>query len=217
MRLNFLKTNVFILIVLAALTGLQGRAICAQRNPGSAEYKEYNVKAAFIYNFIKFTDWPDDIPAESNTITIGILGDDPFGNSFSAVENTFIKGKKLIIKRFGRFSDLCKNGDNKEKNTCAASDILKKCHLLFVCKSEKEQLEQIIGTVASDSILTVGEYDGFIEAGGIINLIPFENKIAFEISMVAAKKANLKISSQVLRLAKRVISKEAAEAEPPAK
>jgi hypothetical protein len=112
MRINYFKTGMFITVVLVVLAGLQGSAVCAQKDSGSVSYREYDVKAAFLYNFIKFTDWPEGKPAESNMIIIGILGQDQFGNSFDTIKNKTIDNKKLVIKRFGKFANLCKDSNN---------------------------------------------------------------------------------------------------------
>jgi hypothetical protein len=206
MRIRYLYYIAFILIVLAAAGASNDRA-------GDIQYNEHQLKAAYLYNFIKCIDWPEDKPAEPNKITIGILGEDKFGDSFDAVSNKPVNDKTLIIKRFGNFDDLCKNADGKTKNPCADEDMLKKCHLLFVCKSEKPNFEQIINAVSGIGVLTVGECDGFIEAGGIINFIPSDNKLTFEVNVTAAKQARIKINSRVLRLAKRVIGEKTAEAQ----
>jgi len=77
--------------------------------------------------------------------------------------------------------------------------------VLYVCASEKEHLKEIINIVEGSSVLTVGDTDGFLEAGGIINLLIEDKKVRFEVNVTAAEKANLQIRSQLLRLAKRVV------------
>jgi hypothetical protein len=205
MRINYFKTGMFITVVLVVLAGLQGSAVCAQKDSGSVSYREYDVKAAFLYNFIKFTDWPEGKPAESNMIIIGILGQDQFGNSFDTIKNKTIDNKKLVIKRFGKFANLCKDSNNTA-NSCPNLEDMKKCHLLFICKSETPQLIQILEAISAGSVLTAGECDKFLDAGGMINFILRENKVAFEINTAATKNANIQINSRVLRLAKRIKS-----------
>jgi hypothetical protein len=206
MRINYFKIGMFITVVLVVLAGLQGGAVCAQKNSASVGYREYDVKAAFLFNFIKFTDWPKNKPAEPNKIIIGVLGQDQFGDSFNSVQNKLVRNKKLVIKRYGKFTDLCKNLKDNTANPCANLEDLKKCHLLFICKSETPHLKQILEAVSAGSVLTAGECDKFLDAGGMINFILSENKVAFEINTAAAKDAKIQINSRVLRLAKRIKS-----------
>lgn len=180
----------------------------AREDSAPVQYEEYQVKAAFLYNFIKFAEWPADKFAEPNTLTIGILGEDPFGNAFEAIKGKTFQNRKLVIKQFGKFSDLCKDTVEDKTKYCANAQSLRQCHLLFICKSEQPYFEQIIGTISNAGVLTVGENDGFLEAGGIINFVPNVEKPAFEINLTVAKKEKIRISSQVLRLARRVIGVE---------
>jgi len=187
-----MKTKSYILI-LSALVLFVG-LITTQAYAESTQSKEYQVKAAFLYNFIKFVDWPKEkIVYRNDTIVMGIIGKDPFKKAFESVRNKKIKGKKLVVERFAAFEKI------KDK------DVLKKCHVLFICASEKEDLPEIIKALNDSPVLTVGETSGFLESGGIINFLMEEKKIRFEINLSASKKAKLKISSKLLRLAKRVI------------
>jgi YfiR/HmsC-like len=148
--------------------------------------REYQVKAIFLYNFAQFVTWPAATFADTHTpITIGILGGDPFGDFLEdVVRGEVIDGRSLTIKRF--------------KGVEAEID----CHVLFVSKSETARLVQILAAVGGKSILTVGETEAFARQGGIINFITVDNKVRYEINLDAAKRANLDISSKLLRLAK---------------
>ena len=167
--------------------------------------KEYEIKAVYLYNFLLFVDWPQpqgknglDEPkppagnSSPKTITIGIIGNDPFGDNFDRVEGKFIKskGKRLSIKRFGRF--------RRQLN-------LAKCDLLYICSSEMKNLDKILAGIKGNPVLTVGETSGFLEKGGIINLLKVGAKIRWEINRTPAKKAGLKIRAQLLRNAVRVV------------
>jgi len=166
---------------------------------------ERQVKAALLYNFIKFTEWPEDKIKDTNTITIGLLGDDDFSNAFDPVKGKPVKDRKLVVKVLGKFADLQKiKNDNKELHSRKIAE-LGKCHLLFVCGSEKKHTREIIELVKDHGVLTIGQTDGFLETGGIVCLVKKADKIAFEVNLVAAKHEHLRISSRVLRLAKRVI------------
>lgn len=159
--------------------------------------QEYKVKAAFLYNFIKFVDWPKEKIADSNSISIGIIGENPFGKAFEPLKDKRLKEKKVIIKPFGSFEETKQNADE--------IDTLRECHVLFVCRSEAEHFNEIIKSVKDHSVLTVGDTKDFLESGGIVNFLMEDEKVCFEIHNAAAKKAKLDIRSKLLRLAKRTI------------
>ena len=163
--------------------------------------REYQIKAAFLFNFFKFVDWPEEKTVDSNEpFTIGVIGTDPFGKSLEPIKEKEVKGRKVVIKQI-------KNLKKKEssKNNKDVIEALRKCHLLFICSSEKENLLTIIEALKDASVLTVGETAGFLESGGIINFLMEDKKVCFEINNFAAKQASLKIRSKLLRLARRVI------------
>jgi len=156
---------------------------------------EYEVKAAFLFNFAQFVEWPDDAFDDSrSSIVIGILGDDPFGSIIEkTVAGKTVREKKFVIKRFQRVADV------------------ERCHILFVSSSEEVRLTDILDAVRSSSVLTVGEMERFAERGGIVNLTKEQNKIRLEINVEAAERAGLKISSKLLKLAKVVGGKSRGE------
>ncbi len=185
-----------ILVLLACLL-----AADAYPDSKSAQYKEYEVKAAFMYNFLKFVDWPEEKMARSgNQVIIGIIGEDPFGAAADIFKDKKVEDRDVVVKRFEGIEQLKKKAD-KDKQL----EALKTCHLLFICPSEQKQANEIIDIVGKNGVLTVGDTDGFIESGGIISFMLEENKIRFDINLTAAEKAGLKIRSQLLRLAKKVI------------
>ncbi|OHB74709.1 MAG: hypothetical protein A2Z25_19080 [Planctomycetes bacterium RBG_16_55_9] len=162
----------------------------------SEKSKEYQIKAAFLYNFIKFVDWPEEKPSDEKTITIGIIGKDPFGSAFEPLKDKQAKDKKVVIKQF----------ESVEESPLPREQVeaIKKCHVLFICRSEVKQIKRIIDSVKGHSVLTVGDMEDFLESGGIINFVKQDEKVRFEINNAAAKKSRLDIRSQLLRLAKRV-------------
>jgi len=189
---------VAVLVLFAAPMAPQARA-------DSAQSREYQIKAAFLYNFANFVDWPKEKVADSNSITIGIIGNDPFGKAFEPIKNKQIKGKKVVIKWFKGLEELKKSTEQIEA--------IRKCHLLFVCRSQKEQLTKIINLVKDHSVLTVGDMKAFLESGGIINFLMEDKKVRFEFNITAAKRNKLTISSKLLRLAKRVVKEKSSEQE----
>jgi hypothetical protein len=210
--MNKPKTITLLVLVLA----LSGTVFSAEAD--SAPSKEYQVKAAFIYNFIKFVDWPEPAAAEADKktdesakpITIGIIGENPFGNAFEAITKKDVEGKKVVVKYFPEFTKNStkykNNGQTKYKYK--DGDALKACQVLFVCSSESEYRKEIIDTVQNNCVLTIGETKDFLEAGGIIEFVTEEKKVKFSINLIAAENAKLKIRSKLLRLAKKVVQKE---------
>lgn len=148
---------------------------------------EYQIKAAFIYNFAKFVEWPPEaLPANNSPFVIGILGENPFLDDLKKVIlNKTINEHPIEIKTF--------------RSAAEATN----CHLLFISSSEKDRLEEIIKELGQSSVLTVGETERFTESGGMINFVVESKKIRFQINDEAAKKVKLKISSKLLSLALR--------------
>ena len=200
------KIYILVLLVSTAITPLDVAQASSKYN------KEYQIKAAFLYNFVKFVDWPKEKVADSNdVITIGIIGKNPFGNALDSIKGKRVKDRKVVIKRFKGFKEPGETGEKDESELRRKIEALRKCHLLFICSSEKKNLKEIMNSVKDHSVLTIGETKDFLESGGIINFLIEEKKIRFEINITAAKKAKLKIRSNLLKLAKRVVKEKPSE------
>ena len=148
---------------------------------------EYELKAAFLYNFIKFTEWPaQGIEKNNAPFVIGVVGKDPFGAALDKViEGEHFHGKTIVTRRFPRMAE------------AAAS-----AQVLFISASEEVNLPAILKLLDGQAILTVSEIENFTELGGVIELKKESNKIAFEINVDAAKRAGLAMNAQLLKLAK---------------
>ena len=152
---------------------------------------EYQIKAGFIYKFLLFAEWPEAASgAPETTITIGILGDDPFGNAFRPIEGQTVDGKTLAIKRF-------------EKGT--PCEMLRRCRLLFISPSLKDDIEEILASLKDHPVLTVSEVRLFVDSGGMINLTTKKDRVRFEINKAAAEHVGIKFRSRLLRVASRVV------------
>jgi hypothetical protein len=150
---------------------------------------EERVKAAFVFNFMKFVDWPGGVFADNNSpMLIGIIGDNPLGVELEAsLRGKNINGRKLAIRRISWPGEI------------------RGIHILLICGSEARAAQDILASVKGNPVLTIGEMDRFGQQGGIINFFIEEKKVRFEINIDAADKSRLKISSQLLTLA-RIIS-----------
>jgi hypothetical protein len=193
-----IKTYIFAVVLLVLLMEPQAWAA------DSTASREYQIKAAFLYNFLMFVDWPPGKMADGNEpIIIGIIGKDQFENAFEPVKNKLVNNKKVIVKRFKPFEELKKSDKAKYDQEIEA---IRKCHLLYICRSEETLLKEILNLIEGQGVLTVTSMDKFIESGsGVINFVMEEDKVRFEINLTAAKQAKIKIRSQLLRLAKKVI------------
>ena len=161
-------------------------AICVVFEPASAQIpREYDVKAAFLYHFGQFAEWPSDtFSSDSSPFIYGIIGDDPFGAALeSIISSKTIQGRSLTLKRF------------------RSIDELEFCHVLFIGSSESERLQEILDALQPWHVLTVGEMEQFAHQGGIINFVIEDNKVRFEINIEAANQAAVRINSKLLRLA----------------
>ena len=210
-----MKIRVYSLIVL--ILALFVVPIVPKARADSAKSKEYQIKAAFIYNFIKFVDWPKEKTADSNEpITIGIIGSEDFIKAFDPVIHKQVKNRNISIKYFEGYEKLKKSQDDDDRQWNQKMEALKTCHVLMFCicdSGRTENSSQIIKALKGSSVLTVGETDGFLEFGGIINFLMEDKKVRFEINNTAAKKSKLKISSKLLRLAKRVVKEKSPQQE----
>ena len=150
--------------------------------------KEYQVKAAFLYNFLKFVGWPaTNSPAPEAPLVIGVAGDGPM---LAALTET-VKGRRigrhaLVVRPLRRPVEA------------------KTTQVLFVPASENKRVGQWLGQAHGAAILTVGESEGFAREHGMINFLRVEDKVRFEIDARAADQAGLTISAQLQKLARRV-------------
>jgi len=148
---------------------------------------EYQIKAAFLYNFSKFVDWSiADVNSDSNKHQLCIIGKNPFNEILDEIDGKPIKNKTMSV------------------HTLSSLEQLGSCQVLFVGLDKQEEIRQIIASSQQNNILTVAEMSGFIEYGGIIELRIINGKVRFDINLTAARQSRLKISSRLLNLANKV-------------
>jgi hypothetical protein len=149
----------------------------------SAIQREYEIKAAYLYNFINYIAWPADALPAGGTITIGIVGENPFGAALNPLNGKQVKGRTLVVKQI------------------AESKNMGQCQIVFFSSSEKQHVPELLAKLRDSRTLTVSEIEGFAQGGGIINFISERNKVRFEINPAAARQRGLTISSDLLKLA----------------
>jgi hypothetical protein len=159
-----------------------GASIAAENSSST----EYQVKAAYLYNFTKFIDWPaTNFTSADAPLVIGIIGEDPFGKTLDdLVKGENVRGHPLVVKRL------------------EAGDDWRGCQVLFISQTEKNQMPALLQQLKSNPVLTVGDSSGFAEQGGMINFVIVQEKVKLEINPEAATEAGLQISSKLLKLAR---------------
>jgi hypothetical protein len=153
---------------------------------------EYQVKAAFLFNFAKFVDWPADAFSTADApLQVCVLGQDPFGGDFEQmIEDKTVSGHRLEIA-------------HPEGVPQARA-----CQVLFIASSEKQRVREILRALAGVSVLTVADTPGFAKMGGVINFVLDENRVRFEINPKAAERVHLKLSARLLTVAKLIVTEE---------
>ena len=148
-----------------------------------AATNEYQIKAAFLFNFAKFVVWPANAFPDANTpLVIGVLGQDPFGSYLDdIVRGERVDNRQLVVQRYHSLGEI------------------KNCHVLFISRSESGRLNQIVSSLKYRNVLIVTDADGG-DGGVIIRFVNEGNRIRFKIDAQAAKAANLTISSKLMRL-----------------
>jgi hypothetical protein len=174
----------FIFALILALPPVVGTAFAADTQP-----TEYQLKAAYIYHFAQFVDWPATAFSEANSpLIIGVFGKDPFGNNLQqSVEGKVLNNHPLTVREFHSLEELTN-----------------RCHILFICQSEKGRVADIISAVSKTSTLTVSEIPNFTESGGMINFVLESDKIRFQINEINVDNAGLKMSFKLLSLASKL-------------
>tara|TARA_R110002110_G_scaffold84792_3_gene220465 strand:- start:1188 stop:1745 length:558 start_codon:yes stop_codon:yes gene_type:complete len=161
--------------------------LCASLAPVHASVRsEYEIKAAFFYNFTRFINWTH-LPDNESPLRACVIGDNPFGDLLEPLNGRKSQGRKLEITSPDDVS-----ADHG-------------CHVLFVSVSEARNLSGIVGAAHEQKLLTISDIPNFIDRGGIIGYIKQGNVIRFEINLRVANTLGLTIDSRLLELASRVI------------
>jgi hypothetical protein len=152
---------------------------------------EYSAKATFLAAFPNFIEWPAEaFPSLQTPLLLCVFGDFSFGTSLAAkTRGASIHGRRIEVRWVHKEQDL------------------RACHILFVSRSEASRYGKILKTVEGASVLTVGETSNFLASGGAIDFLFEEDRLQFEVSVGAATDAHLRISSNMLALARHVITR----------
>jgi hypothetical protein len=171
--------------------------------------REYRIKAAFVYNFLKFVEGgrfsssPDrktENVEPNEPVMIGVLGTPPSRIAFEEFKDKKVDNRPVHVQWFKGFADLA-DDEGRIPEQHPNIETIRKCHVLFVCPSEKSFLPRILSPLRDSGVLTIADVPSFLEAGGVINLVVEDKKIRFEVNLAAAARAHLVIRSSLLRLA----------------
>lgn len=171
-----------LIAVVAALCGL------LEAYGQQAAFSDQQLKAAFVLNFIRYTEWPDRTYAapEASTV-VCTLGGDLAGGGLNGIAGKAIKGHPVQVR------------------AVHTADEARACHLLYVPEADLRRYIPVLRTLQQQPVLTVSEAEGFVDAGGMIGLVHGDNRLQFEVNLGALQQAQLKASSQLLRLARNIV------------
>ena len=160
-----------------------------ERRTTSASLPEYTVKAAFVYNFARFTDWPDAAFRDAaSPLRLCVLGQDPFDGALNTIVGKTVGSRQLTVS-----------------HPLWASEA-RDCHILFVAATASDRLPEIVALLEGSPVLTIGDTPDAARTGGIIGLENVENRIRFQVNLDAAQQSGLRLSSRILDLATSVHS-----------
>ena len=152
----------------------------------AARVSEYEVKAAYLYNFGSFVEWPTKV-GKGDSFAVCVLGKDPFGAALDAtVAGEVIGDAHVVAKRLSTIQDL------------------EHCRILFISSSEESQLREILAALDKQAVLTVSDLPQFIRRGGMVQFVLDGNRVRFEVNVTSAERSGLTLSSQLLKLAMNV-------------
>lgn len=151
--------------------------------------REYEIKAAFVFNFVRFIQWP----TPGAGYTVGILGEDPFEGGLRDFESKPIGGKKVSVRKVTSAKDA------------------RSCDVVFVSASEGDQVKGVLTELRGAPVLTVSDIPSFADKGGSIGLTTESNRVRFVVNTDSLRKGDLKASAKLLQLATRTISQTGTE------
>lgn len=169
---------------LMALAKLMLSGLLLGSGAWAAEFDEYAVKAAYLYNFAKYVEWPPGVFTNADApLLICIAGENPFGDALAVLSGKMVESRPVVVRHI------------------PAATGLDKCHIVFVGRAEQGRFKSLLAKLARLPILTVSDIGDFAREGGMIGLVEAEQRIRFDINLVTTRQANLKLSSQLLKLA----------------
>lgn len=169
-----------LLVAAAVLWCVTAARPAAQRPTAS----EYDVKAAYLFSFGRFVQWPPGPQRTASTFDICVIGADPFGPALDhVVEDAQLGGRRVQARRI------------------TAPDAAGGCHVLFVADTDAARIDLVLKALAMADVLTVGDSPGFLDHGGMIRFVTQGSRVRFEVNLTATQASGLTLSSDLLRVA----------------
>ena len=149
------------------------------------QFSRHDVEAAYIVNFVKYVEWPEaTFPDAKSPFTIGILGENPFGDTLAKLASEQdLNGRGIAITHSNDVNDLTT------------------CHIVYIGAASEDEPPPDLSAFEGKPVLTVSERKDFARDGGAVNFVQVDSKVKFEINLKAAKRVDLKVSSRLLKLA----------------
>lgn len=161
---------------------------CAAIGYAAEKPSEYQIKAAYLYNFAKFVRWPESAFSDQKApLVIGVLGKNHFDGELTPLSLKTVRGRSIEIRYFETLQEI------------------ETCHMLYISTDEFKKRESILRGLITRPIVTVGESEQFADTGGIIQFVTIRNRLRFIINLNAARKHKIKIDAQLLSLATDVL------------
>lgn len=156
----------------------------ASASSAHAETGEYQVKAAMVYNMIRFMDWPEDaLPAATPQLTVCVAGTGPLGAGVGSLQGKQVKGKAIALRQL-------------DPAVGAAG-----CQVLVMSSLDKQAASRLLEKSRSSAVLTIADSAGFARSGGVVGFILQDGRVRFEVNLAAAQRHRIRISAQLLKLA----------------
>jgi len=171
------------MLVLAALL-----TVFIPQHARAATPGEHQIKAAMIFNMMRFVDWPESaLPNADENIDICVVSRGALATAVESLKGKQVKGKSIAIRQTGK------------------SGGFSGCHVLLLSDTDRQTVSAILEQTRSTPVMTVGDSRGFAAAGGVFGFIILDGKIRFEVNLASAQKHRIRISSQLLKLAQTVL------------
>jgi hypothetical protein len=168
-----------------ALAAVCVATTCTASGADGRGVSEYQVKGAFLFNFIRLVDWPAPASGNATPLPLCVLGESPIVGPLESLAVTPVKGRRLVVRRLATVSD--------------ARD----CEVLFISERATTDLDGLVRTITG-SVLTVSEIDTDERVGSVINFIVEDDRVGFDVNVQAAARAQLSISARLLSVARSV-------------
>jgi hypothetical protein len=169
-------------ILVLTITTILASSRSSEAKPGAAAPA---LKAAFVYNFARFTDWPDEVLAAGSPLTMCIVGDVEMSGALRALTSGQTAGNHQLIVR-----ELDHDGDNRW------------CHILYSSGLNSRAVAQLLSDVRDEPVLTISDTEGFAKLGGVAELYSEQGKMRFAINLESAQRSRVRLSSRLLSLAR---------------